>query len=136
MNDEQSKRLAEAAEAVLRASDALDEVRAALADKRFESDQERMRLQAAQQVVSRLDAAGKRVDDGLRKAAVACAALGRDGAYARFREARGTLQQGQTAASSVMNEDGIAAKRAKAEEALGLLESAVAGAASLVFGDA
>lgn len=135
MNDEQSKRLAEAAEAVLRATDALDEARAALEDRRFDSDQERMRLQAAQQVVSRLDAAGKRIDEGLRKAAVACAALGRDGAYGRFREARATLQQGQTAASTVMNEDGTAAKRARAEAALALLESAAAGAAALVFGE-
>lgn len=135
MNDEQSKRLAEAAEAVLRATDAIEDARAAFEDPRFESDQERIRLQAAQQVVSRLDAAGKRVDDGLRKAAIACAALGRDGAYGRFREARATLQQGQAATSSVMNEDGIVAKRTKAQEAMGLLESALAGAAALVFGE-
>lgn len=134
MNDEQSKRLAEAAEAVLRATDALDEARAAFDDKRFESEQERVRLQAAQQVVSRLDAAAKRVDDGLRKAAVASAALAREGGYARFREARAALQQGQTAAAESINEDGIAAKRARAEEALGMLEGALAGAAALVFG--
>src|SRR4051794_15902514 len=50
MNDEQSKRLADAADALLQASDAIEEAREAAGDKRFESEFERERVAALQQL--------------------------------------------------------------------------------------
>jgi TonB family protein len=97
MNEEQSKRLSEAAESILQASEALEEARDAIGDRRFESDQERDRSAAAQQMTSRLDNAGKRIEDAVRKGTVAAAAGLRPGAFARYREAWTAVREGRVA---------------------------------------
>lgn len=135
MNEEQSKRLADAADAVLQAADALEDAANAVADRRFESEQERERLQAAQQMTGKIDAAGKRVEDALRKGAVAAAALGRPGAYLRYREATAAAREGRTMGRTAVELDGTANKRARADEALQRLDAALAAAAVIVFGE-
>lgn len=111
MNEEQSKRLSDAADAVLSANDALEEARDSLRDSRFESEQERERAQAALQMANRLDAAGKKVEEAVRKGTIASAALGRDGAFGRYRAATGAAREGRGLAKSAPNQDGTAAKR-------------------------
>jgi len=135
MNEEQSKRLADAAEAILNATDALDEAREALGDRRFDSEQERERTQAIQQVSNRLDNAGKRVEDSLRKAVVAAATLGREGSYERYRSASAASREGRMLAKTATDQDGTLARRQRAEEALSRLDLALATAAALLFGD-
>lgn len=135
MNEEQSKRLADAAEAILNATDALDEAREALGDRRFDSEQERERTQAIQQVSNRLDNAGKRVEDSLRKAVVAAATLGREGSYERYRAASAASREGRMLAKTATDQDGTLARRQRAEEALSRLDLALATAAALLFGD-
>ena len=135
MNDEQSKRVADAADAVISATDSLDEVREALADKRFDSEQERERTQAVQQVASKLDNAGKKIDEALRKGTVASAALDRKGVFPRFRQASQAVREGRSLARTAADQDGTAAKRQRAEEALAKLDAAVVTAASIVFGE-
>jgi hypothetical protein len=134
VNDEQSKRLSDAADAIISASDAMAEARDALADKRFESDQERDRTQAIQQVAGKVDNAGKRIDDALRKAVIACAALAREGAYQRYLEATALVREGRALGKTAPDQDGSAAKRERAEAAISSLDKALAAAASLVFG--
>ncbi len=133
MNDEQSKRLSDAADALIQASDALNEARDSLADRRFDSDQERERAAAAQQLSSRLDAAGKRIEDALRKAAVASAASGRGGAWDAYRQAVLNARKGRTFARSVVDGDGTGQKRTRGEESWTLLSGALDATASLVF---
>jgi hypothetical protein len=135
MNDEQSKRLSDAADAVIGAVDALEEARETLNDRRLDSDQERERLAAAQQVSSKLEAAGKRIEDAVRRGTIAAAALDRRGAYGRYREATTAAREGRAAARAALNQDGTANKRTKAEEALARLDAALALAAAIVFGD-
>ncbi|HEY4668824.1 MAG TPA: hypothetical protein VIH05_03515 [Tepidiformaceae bacterium] len=135
MNEEQSKRLAEAAEAVLQAADALDDAGNAITDRRFESEQERDRLQAAQQMASKIDSAGKRVEDALRRGTIAAAALGRPGAYLRYREATAAARDGRAMGRLAADLDGTANKRAKGEEALVRLDTALAAAAIIIFGE-
>ncbi len=135
MNDEQSKRLSEAADAVIQASDAVDEARDALNDKRFDSELERERMQAGQQIASKLDAAGKKIDDALRRGTVAAAALGRPGAYARFQEAKAAVRDGRSLGKSSADQDGTANKRARGQESLEKLEAALRAAATIVFGE-
>lgn len=135
MNEEQSKRLADAADAILNATDALDEARETLGDRRFDSEQERERAQAIQQAVNRLDSAAKRVDDSLRKAVVAAAALGREGSYPRYRAAAAASREGRSLAKTAADQDGTAARRQRAEESLSRLDLALASAAALIFGD-
>ncbi len=135
MNDEQSKRIADAADAVISATDSLDEVREALADKRFDSEQERDRTQAVQQVASKLDNAGKKIDEALRKGTVASAALGRNAIFPRFRQASVAVKEGRSLARTAADQDGTAAKRQRAEESLAKLDAAVVTAASIVFGE-
>lgn len=134
MNDEQSKRLSDAADAVIAASDALDEARDALADRRFESELERERTQAAQQMTSKIDAAAKRIDDAVRKGTIAAAALARTGAYARYREAIDAVKAGRAAGKSAGEQDGTVNKRARGAEAVALLDTALSHAAAIVFG--
>jgi len=134
MNEEQSKRLAEAADAVLQAADALEEAGNAIADRRFDNEQERDRLQAAQQMASKIDSAGKRVEDALRRGAIAAAALGRAGAYARYREATLAAREGRAMGKAAADLDGTANKRARGEEAIVRLDAALAAAAVIVFG--
>lgn len=133
MNDEQSKRLADAADAVMQAADALDDAREGIADRRFDSDQERDRMTAGQQMVSRLDGAGKRIEDALRKAATASAATGRPGSWATYREASASAREGRAMARGAAEADGSAQKRVRGEEAWDRLEAALEAAASLVF---
>lgn len=135
MNEEQSKRLAEAADALLNATDALDEAREALGDRRFDSEVERDRTQAIQQVSNRLDNAGKRVEDSLRKSVIAAATLGREGSYDRYRIANSASREGRMLAKTAGDQDGTAARRQRAEESLSRLDIALATAASLLFGD-
>jgi hypothetical protein len=133
MNDEQSKRLSDAADALIQASDALGEARDSLADRRFDSEQDRDRSVAAQQMSSRLDAAGKRIEDALRKAAIASAASGRGGAWTAYRKAVLDARQGRQVAKLALDGDGSAQKRARGEESWTLLSGALDATASLVF---
>ena len=133
MNDEQSKRLSDAADAVIQASDALDEARDALGDKRFDSDLERERLQAAQQMTGKIDAAAKRIEEAVRKGTIAAATLDRGGAYARYREAIGAVRSGRTTGKAAGDQDGSTNKRARATEAVDMLDAALAAAAVMVF---
>ncbi len=135
MNDEQSKRLSDAADAVIQASDALDEAREAVNDKRFDSDLERDRLQAAQQMVGKIDGAAKRIDDAVRKGTIAAAALARAGAYARYRAATEASRDGRALGKASGEQDGSANKRAKGQEAIAKLEVALAAAATIIFGE-
>ncbi|HEX6030220.1 MAG TPA: hypothetical protein VFY90_02235 [Tepidiformaceae bacterium] len=133
MNDEQSKRLSEAADTLVQAWEALDEAREALGDRRFESDQERERMVAAQQMASRLDNAGKRIEDALRKGAIAAAAAGRTGAWPRYQESIVAAREGRQTGKSAQEADGVANKRARGQEAWERLNEAAEGAATLVF---
>jgi len=135
MNDEQSKRLSEAADALIQASDALEEGRATLSDARFDSQVDRDRIAAAAQMSSKLDAAGKRIDDAVRKGTVAGAALARPGAYERYRDATAAIRDGRALARAATEQDGSANKRAKGQEALARLEAGLASAAVIVFGE-
>jgi hypothetical protein len=133
MNEEQSKRLSDAAESLLQASDALDDARDAVNDRRFESETERDRSTAASQMANRLDSAGKRMEDAIRKATVAAAALARPGAFARYREGITATREGRSLGRGAVEQDGSANKRAAGQEALTRLEAALAIAAVLVF---
>lgn len=135
MNDEQSKRLSEAADAVIQAGDAVDDARDSLNDKRFDSELERERIQAGQQIANKLDGAGKKVEDALRRGTVAAAALGRPGAYARFQEAKAAAREGRSLGKSAAEQDGTANKRARAQEATEKLDAALKAAAAIVFGE-
>lgn len=135
MNEEQTKRLADAAEAVLSASDSLDDARETLADRRYESEQERERLQAIQQSVNKIDQCAKRAEEALRKGVVAAATRGGPSAYPRYREGISAAREARTLAKSAPDQDGTLARRQRAEEAIGKLQAAVTIAASFVFGE-
>lgn len=135
MNDEQSKRLSEAADAVIQASDAIDDARDSLADKRFDSELERERIQAGQQIANKLDAAGKKIEDAVRRGTVAAASLGRPGAYAKFLEAKTAAREGRALGKSATDQDGAANKRARGQESIDRLDAALRAAAAIVFGD-
>lgn len=134
MNDEQSKRLSDAADAVISASEALDEARDTLSDRRFDSEMERERQQAAQQMAAKIDAAAKKIDEAVRKGTIAAAALGRTGAYARYREAVEAVKAGRATGKTAADQDGTVNKRAKGTEAVTLLDTALNAAAAIVFG--
>jgi hypothetical protein len=135
MNDEQSKRLSDAADALIQASDALEESRETMNDRRFESEQERERTQAAQQMASKLDAAGKKVDDAVRKCTVAAAATGRPGTFAAYKAADAAIREGRGLARRAGDQDGTQAKKAMATEAMTKIEGALDNAATIVFGE-
>ena len=135
MNDEQSKRLSDAADALIQANDALDDARESINDTRFDSQVEREWLSAGQQMSSKLDAAGKRIEDAVRRGTIASAALARTGAYQRYRESTAAAREGRTLARQANEQDGSANKRAKAQEALAKLDAALTSAAVIVFGE-
>ena len=135
MNDEQSKRLAEAADAVLQANEALSEASESMNDPRLESGQDRERSRAAQQLASRLDNAAKRIEDGLRRGALAAATLGTPGAFARYREAVAAARAAREAARAIPDADGTAQKREAADAAMQQLTTALEGATALVFAE-
>ncbi len=133
MNEEQSKRLAEAADAVLQSAEAVEEASAALSDPRFESDQERDRTQAAQQAASKLENAAKRTQDALRKAAVAAASSAQVGVYEIYQGGATAAAASRDAAKGISNEDGSANKQARAQQSMESLRTALAAAVGLVF---
>lgn len=133
MNEEQSKRLAEAADSLLQATDSLEDARDVVNDKRFDSDSDRDRSAAAIQMANKLDSAGKRIEEALRKATVAAAALARNGAYARYVEGVHAAREGRALARRSSDQDGSDNKRAAGQEALGKLEAALQIAAHLTF---
>lgn len=135
MNDEQSKRLSDAADALMTASDALEEARDTLADTRFDSQVERERLSAAQQMSQKLENAGKRIEEAVRKGTIAAAALARAGSYQRYRDATTAAREGRSLARVANEQDGTANKRAKGQEALEKLEAALNNTAVIVFGE-
>ncbi len=135
MNEEQSKRLAEAAESLMQATSALDDARDAVNDRRFESETERDRAAAATQMSNRLDSAGKRIDDAIHKGTVAAAALARPGAYQRYKDGVAAVQEGRALGRAALEQDGAANKRASGQQALARLEQALATAAVIVFGE-
>ena len=135
MNEEQAKRLADAADAILQAGDALDEAREAIADKRFDGDIERDRIAAAQQMTAKLDAASKKIQDALRKSAIAAAAASRAGAYVRYRAALTATREGRVLARTAGDQEGTANKRARGEEAASKFDEAINAAAALTFAD-
>ncbi len=133
MNDEQSKRIAEAAEAVVQATEALDDAREVLQDRRFDSDVERERQAASGLLASRVDGAARRIEDAVRKSAVAAATTARAGAYKRYMEAAAAANKGRSLGKTITDQDGSPAKRARAEEAIEELNRALQTAADLVF---
>ena len=133
MNEEQSKRLADAADAVLQSAEAVAEAVAALDDPRFNGEQERDRSQAAQQAASRLDNAAKKVQDALRKGAIAAASTAHVGTYQSYQRGAAAALISREDAKSIANEDGSANKQAKAQQSLESLETALAAAVGLVF---
>ncbi len=133
MNEEQSKRLADAADAVIQSAEAAAEAAEALEDPRFASEQERDRTQAAQQVASKLENAGKKVHDALRKGAVAAAASGRAGVYEAYQAGAAAASTSRDEAKAIGNEDGSANKQAKAQQSRESLETALNAAVKLVF---
>jgi hypothetical protein len=135
MNDEQSKRLGDAADAVLQAADAIDEARDAVADRRFDGDLERDRISASQQMAAKIENAAKRVEDAIRKGTIASAANGRAGAWARYRDALVAAREGRALGKAALDQDGSANKRARGEEALAKLDAALGSAAVIVFGE-
>lgn len=135
MNEEQSKRLSEAADAVILATAAIDDIHDSLSDPRFDSAVERERVSAAQQVANKLDNAGKRIEDAVRKGTIAAASVASPGAYTRYREATAAVREGRALARAVTDQDGTANKRAKGQEALTRLEAALANAAAIVFSE-
>jgi hypothetical protein len=135
VNDEQSKRLSDAADALIQASDALEEARETMADRRFESEQERERTQAVQQMTSKLDAAGKKVDDAVRKCTMAAAATGRPGTFAAYKAADLAVRDGRSLARRAGDQDGTQAKKSMASEAMVKIEGALNSAAAIVFGE-
>lgn len=133
MNDEQSKRLADAADALVQAADALEEARAAAADARFDSEVERDRQAASQQLAGKVDGAGKRIEEAVRKGTTAAGASGRSGGYQLFRQASAAVRDGRALGRTIGDQDGSAAKRTRAEEAIKQLDDALEAAAGLVF---
>lgn len=133
MNDEQSKRLSDAADVLIQAADALAEARESITDRRFDSEQERERTAAAQQMASRLDNAGKRIEDALRKSVVAAAASARAGTWAAYRDATIAIREGRSLARGASDADGSAQKRARGEEAWTRLSEALEATAALIF---
>ena len=135
MNDEQSKRLSDAADALIQASDALEEAREAMNDRRFESEQERDRTQAVQQMTGKLDGASKTVDDAGRKCTLAPAANGRPGTFNAYKAAGLAVREGRGLARRSADQDGTAAKKAMANEAMTKIELSLEAAARIVFGE-
>ena len=133
MNDEQSKRLSDAADSLVQAWEALDEANDTFGDRRFDSEQEHERMVAGQQMASRLDGAGKRIEEAVRKATIAAAATGRPGAWLRYQESIAAAREGRQLGKSATEADGSAAKRARGQEAWERLSAALEGAAALVF---
>ncbi|MCC7366636.1 MAG: hypothetical protein IT303_19920 [Dehalococcoidia bacterium] len=133
MNEEQSKRLADAADSLVQAAEALDDARELLTDTRFESEQDRDRVAASQNLASRVDNAAKRIQDAIRKGVVAGGATGRPGAYQRYREATLAAREGRALARTISEQDGSASKRTRGEEAIARLETALDVAVMLVF---
>lgn len=135
MNEEQTKRLAEAAESLLQACGALDDARDAVGDRRFDSETDRDRSAAATQMANRLDTAGRRIEEAIHKGTIASAALARAGAYQRYRDAIAAAREGRALGRSSLEQDGSANKRAAGEQAAARLADALATAASIVFAD-
>jgi len=135
MNDEQSKRIADAADAIVQAAEALVDARDDANDRRFESEVERERTAAAAQLMRELDAAGKRIEDAVRKAAVAGAAAGRTGAFQKYQQASRAVREGRRLARTITDQDGSANRKARGEEAISQLEEALEAAASLIFAE-
>jgi hypothetical protein len=135
VNDEQSKRLSDAADALIQASDALEEARETMNDRRFESDQERDRTQAVQQMTGKLDGAAKKVDDAVRKCTLAAAASGKPGTFNAYKAAGVAVREGRSLARRSGDQDGTAAKKAMATEALARIDGALEAAAGIVFGE-
>ena len=133
MNEEQSKRLADAADAVIQSSEAVAEAADALSDPRFSGEQERDRTQAAQQAANKLENGGKKVQDALRKAAVAAASSATAGVYERYQAGAAAAAASRDGAKAIANEDGSANKQAKAQQSMESLDAALASAVSLVF---
>jgi hypothetical protein len=133
VNEEQSKRLAEAAEAIMLAREALDEATDALDDRRFESENERERSMAAGQLGNRADAAAKRLDDAIRRATSAAAATGSPGAFERYTTARAAVREGRALAKPSSEQDSPGERRSRIREAVGAFERAFTTTARGVF---
>jgi hypothetical protein len=135
MNDEIARRIAAAVEAVLEAADALAEARAAVGDPRFESSHERERSAAVKRASHTLDTASRRIEQGLRRAAVAASLRERHSVYTRYSEAMAALFVGRESARSAPSGDGTPERRSRLQDALARLEAAQRTAASFAFGD-
>jgi hypothetical protein len=135
MNEEQTKRLAEAAESLLQAASAVEDARDAVNDRRFDSEADRDRSAAATQMANRIDSAAKRLDDAIHKGTVASAALARPGAYQRYREAAAAAREGRVIGRASQDQDGSSNKRESGQRAVERLDAALATAAVIVFGE-
>jgi hypothetical protein len=133
MNEEQARRRAEATEAIILAADVLDDAREAVNDSRSSRELERDRMSAAQQMASRIETAGKRIEDALRKACVAAAVNGRADAWSTFRVAQASVREARAKAKAAPDADGAGAKQNSGREAVERLAAAIETAAALVF---
>ncbi|MFN0095725.1 MAG: hypothetical protein ACKVVT_13230 [Dehalococcoidia bacterium] len=135
MNDEQTKRLADAADAFWQARELLAEAVEATCAAGFDGA-ERERVSAGQVMLNRLEAAIKRNDDALKKAAIAAAACGRPGAWDRIKAGIEQLRSARKAAGEARDADGSLNKREKAKQAISALEEALDAMQQLVFAPA
>ena len=92
-------------------------------------------MAAVQQVSAKIENAGKKVEDAIRRGTVASAANGRAGAWGRYREALAAARYGRFLGRTTLDQDGVTNKRTRSQEAIGYLDSAVGSAAIIVFGD-
>ncbi len=133
MNDEQSRRLAEAADAIIAASDALEEARVSTDDGTFAKEFERERLAAAQRMAARVEVAARKTEEAVRRATIAGAATAAPGGWPQHIEAVTAVRRAKAAVKSVPDADGSVARRDLGLQAIESLNQALALAAVLVF---
>ena len=133
MNDEQSRRLAEAADAIIGAGEAIEEARASTDDSAFGKELERERAAAAQRMASRIEAAARKTEDALRKATVAAATVETPNAWSAYRDAVTAIRAARTAARSAPDADGSANRRDMGGQAVERLTHALTAAAAMTF---
>lgn len=133
MNEEQARRLAQAAEAFVEALAALAEARAASFANDLEASLERVRQQAARRAATALEQAARRLEEAATRTAVALAALRLAGAFAAVRRTLETAREVRARSRTIPDADGGAARRSAAQAALEELERASEELARLLF---
>ncbi len=131
--EEADKRLVEAADAVIGASELLGEARSTLDDPRFGSEKEPERLQAFQAAQRATENAVKKLEEALKKATVAAAVRGASGAFAQYRAVGDKLTLARAELKAAPNADGGAAKQERLRAGIGAADEALAIVQGLVF---